>query len=205
MKKATVNKSSNKPDWPKYIVKSATDIVLVAITLIFVVGGIYFANFGGPSSPRKASIDCAVKAPAVVLPSDKAKVDAALAACKTAVQKNLLEIRLESQAAWGQFGDYIGGVLNPLLSFFALYVLMRNLQLQQFQVQQTEASLKEVSRGNEIAALAAALEVISEDLRQMQVPGFSNHEAYKKALDLKTWLAKEIANRAQEMGNEKPD
>ncbi|GEM_PF-5503647 len=35
------------------------------------------------------------------------------------------------QAVWGQFGDYFGGVLNPLLSFFALVGLMVTLKGQQ--------------------------------------------------------------------------
>lgn len=31
---------------------------------------------------------------------------------------------------WGQFGDYMGGVLNPLLSFFSLVLLIKSLSLQ---------------------------------------------------------------------------
>ncbi|MBL0518510.1 hypothetical protein [Aeromonas caviae] len=31
---------------------------------------------------------------------------------------------------WGQFGDYLGGVLNPILSFISIYLLINSLSLQ---------------------------------------------------------------------------
>lgn len=37
---------------------------------------------------------------------------------------------LADQEKWGQFGDYFGGVLNPILSFFALLGLLLNLRAQ---------------------------------------------------------------------------
>jgi hypothetical protein len=37
---------------------------------------------------------------------------------------------LEDQEKWGQFGDYFGGVLNPLLSFFAFMALLFTLKEQ---------------------------------------------------------------------------
>lgn len=33
-------------------------------------------------------------------------------------------------AVWGQFGDYAGGVLNPLLSFISIVLLIKSLVLQ---------------------------------------------------------------------------
>jgi uncharacterized protein YqgC (DUF456 family) len=33
-------------------------------------------------------------------------------------------------AVWGQFGDYIGGILNPLLSFVSIMLLIKSLNLQ---------------------------------------------------------------------------
>ncbi|MGU9856999.1 hypothetical protein [Pseudomonas sp. LF245] len=40
-------------------------------------------------------------------------------------------VKSSDQAIWGQFGDYFGGVLNPLLSFMALVGLLFNLRSQQ--------------------------------------------------------------------------
>lgn len=42
-------------------------------------------------------------------------------------------IRSTDQAIWGQFGDYFGGVLNPVLSFFALVGLLVTLKAQQLE------------------------------------------------------------------------
>ncbi|HEY6436916.1 MAG TPA: hypothetical protein VIY47_10010, partial [Ignavibacteriaceae bacterium] len=33
-------------------------------------------------------------------------------------------------AVWGQLGDYVGGVLNPLLSFISIVLLIKSLVLQ---------------------------------------------------------------------------
>jgi hypothetical protein len=55
-------------------------------------------------------------------------------------------------AGWGQFGDYIGGTLNPLLSFFALVILYKTfsmqrkeLALQREELKDTKTILKEQS------------------------------------------------------------
>ncbi|MGV2834643.1 hypothetical protein [Pseudomonas shirazensis] len=44
----------------------------------------------------------------------------------------------KDQAVWGQFGDYFGGVLNPLLSFFALLGLLATLKAQQKEAKKAE-------------------------------------------------------------------
>ena len=36
----------------------------------------------------------------------------------------------EDTAVWGQFGDYLGGTLNPLLSFISIVLLIKSLTLQ---------------------------------------------------------------------------
>lgn len=181
----------------KSIVKSATDIVFVAVAIIVIVGAAYFAKFGGPDLWRMP--DEQKHTVAAGLETKVAnKREAAMVEQRATAQRAVIEEKRASQAVWGQLGDYIGGILNPLLSFFALYLLMRNLQIQQVLIKQSEKTLLAVSAANEIASLAAALEVISEDLRQMQsIAGYSNHENYTRSLELKTWLAREIANRAQ--------
>jgi len=47
-------------------------------------------------------------------------------------------VRSTDQAVWGQFGDYFGGVLNPILSFFALVGLMATLRSQQSESKKSE-------------------------------------------------------------------
>ncbi|ONH55831.1 hypothetical protein SAMN04490182_2836 [Pseudomonas cedrina] len=46
--------------------------------------------------------------------------------------------RSYDQAAWGQFGDYMGGVLNPTLSFCAFVGLMLTLKFQYSESKKTE-------------------------------------------------------------------
>lgn len=48
-----------------------------------------------------------------------------------------------SQDKWGQFGDYFGGVLNPILSFCALLGLLFTLQSQQRESEKAEARHRE--------------------------------------------------------------
>lgn len=36
----------------------------------------------------------------------------------------------EKTEVWGQFGDYVGGVVNPILSFVTIYLLINSLGLQ---------------------------------------------------------------------------
>lgn len=36
----------------------------------------------------------------------------------------------EKSEVWGQFGDYVGGVLNPILTFITIYLLINSLSLQ---------------------------------------------------------------------------
>jgi hypothetical protein len=44
---------------------------------------------------------------------------------------------------WGQFGDYVGGVLNPLLAFFGLIALLVTIRLQ---VKELKLSTRELSK-----------------------------------------------------------
>jgi len=63
---------------------------------------------------------------------------------------NFLGAFSDDKAVWGQFGDYFGGVLNPILSFFALIAVLLSLRSQSKEV---AAARKEAS-----AAIAMQLE-----------------------------------------------
>ncbi|AVI82480.1 hypothetical protein XJ28_01260 [Pseudomonas syringae pv. tomato] len=45
------------------------------------------------------------------------------------------------QDIWGQFGDFVGGTLNPILSFITIYLLYKTIVLQQESLQKTQESL----------------------------------------------------------------
>ena len=46
-----------------------------------------------------------------------------------------------SQEVWGQFGDFVGGLLNPVLSFFALMALVLTVLLQSRQLEMAREQL----------------------------------------------------------------
>jgi hypothetical protein len=48
-------------------------------------------------------------------------------------------------AAWGQFGDFIGGVLNPSISFVAFFWIARSVKVQNEELNETRKTLKETS------------------------------------------------------------
>jgi TM2 domain-containing membrane protein YozV len=47
--------------------------------------------------------------------------------------------------AWGQFGDFIGGVLNPLVAYSAFYWLTRSVRLQKEELLETRHALEDSS------------------------------------------------------------
>jgi len=49
------------------------------------------------------------------------------------------------QAHWGEFGDYIGGVLNPIFGFLALIALLMTISLQATELKLTREELKNSS------------------------------------------------------------
>ena len=69
-------------------------------------------------------------------------------------------------AVWGQLGDYVGGLLNPLIAFLAFYWLTQSVLLQRQELQETKVALhasakaqgkqeKYAQRSARVAALTA--------------------------------------------------
>jgi hypothetical protein len=64
----------------------------------------------------------------------------------------------EKPDSWGQFGDYIGGILNPMVALSALVWLMRSVELQEKELSETRKALSESARTQQ-----AQLEVMRRD------------------------------------------
>lgn len=64
---------------------------------------------------------------------------------------------IKDREKWGQFGDYLGGTLNPLLSFFTIAILIITTRLQKKELREAQAG---------IAASNAALSTQCEILAQ---------------------------------------
>lgn len=61
-------------------------------------------------------------------------------------------------AAWGAFGDYIGGLRNPLVAFVAFVLLAKSLQIQHKELRETSEALKQASeaQGEQVAVQKSA-------------------------------------------------
>lgn len=94
----------------------------------------------------------------------------------------------DDPAVWGQFGDYVGGLLNPLIALLAFYWLTRSVLIQRQELQDTKQALKDSATAQlkqernsasaaRISALSTMLSSVNADveaarstLRQMESP-----------------------------------
>ena len=60
---------------------------------------------------------------------------------------------------WGQLGDYVGGLLNPVVAYFAFYWLTKSVALQKEELADTRQALQESSVSQEKQAKAANISV----------------------------------------------
>ena len=63
--------------------------------------------------------------------------------------------------AWGEFGDFVGGILNPLVAYSAFYWLTRSVRLQKEELLETRKALEEtaLSQAKQAAASEASVRV----------------------------------------------
>lgn len=95
-----------------------------------------------------------------------------------------------SQEVWGQFGDYFGGVLNPILSFAAFVILLITFRQQIFEGKSAKANHEEslanqrfyalISLTHE-AARSVEIDIISDD---KSVETFQNHRAVGRSWNI---------------------
>lgn len=72
--------------------------------------------------------------------------------------------RSNSHETWGQFGDFIGGVLNPLLAFLSFVLLLLTIRLQRKSLETSNEELR-LSR----TELVESREVFNKQLEQMKL------------------------------------
>jgi large-conductance mechanosensitive channel len=48
----------------------------------------------------------------------------------------------DDNGKWGTFGDYVGGILNPIIAGFALYLIAESYKLQKKELEETRKLLK---------------------------------------------------------------
>lgn len=55
---------------------------------------------------------------------------------------------------WGAFGDFVGGLVNPLVAFFAFYWLTKSVLIQKEELSETRCALVECSESTRAAGRA---------------------------------------------------
>lgn len=92
------------------------------------------------------------------------------------------ELILENEK-WGQFGDFIGGTLNPILSFLGLIALLLTIVMQSKELEATTAELKRsaTAQENTKEVLNKQSETITK--QQFENTFFSLLEQHNKALE----------------------
>lgn len=60
---------------------------------------------------------------------------------------------------WGQFGDFFGGILNPLMAFAAFYWLTKSVKIQHTELADTKIALQEASHAQTLQAKNSDLQV----------------------------------------------
>ena len=76
----------------------------------------------------------------------------------------------ETHADWGTFGDYFGGILNPVIAAFAFWLIAKTYELQKRELEATR-SLLEVStdaQKNQIK-LAALTSILNSNLTKISI------------------------------------
>jgi hypothetical protein len=108
-----------------------------------------------------------------------------------------------AMAAWGQFGDFLGGVLNPLLSFLALLAVVKNLRLQAEQLAQSQDDRFATDIANRMSALNAASSVLTasfeQDLEVQSKGGPGNADRYEAKLHKREEITAELLRLAQQL------
>ena len=73
---------------------------------------------------------------------------------------------------WGAFGDFVGGLVNPLVAFFAFYWLTKSVLIQKEELSDTRSALVESQRAQErqaeLAFVSAKLQSLNAELETVK-------------------------------------
>jgi len=92
------------------------------------------------NNPELAALGKSVRQARVLVASLAATLIAAYVVWFGLLHETTLSTTPES---WGQFGDYVGGILNPIVAFFAFYWLTQSIRIQKEELAETRAALEE--------------------------------------------------------------
>lgn len=105
---------------------------------------------------------------------------------------------------WGQFGDFFGGLLNPMVAFAAFYWLTQSVKLQKTELSETRKALEDSAlsqreqvaqseRSTRIAALTAVLNALQQQINVLEAEvSIAEKEQVRDGLELTELKDKEL-------------
>jgi len=116
----------------------------------------------------------------------------------------------EKQDVWGQFGDYVGGILNPLFSLTALFALLYTIKLQSTELHESTEQLKASAEALALQNNVMVRQQFETTFFQMlglfndvvKVMELSNSDNKFKGKQCITELSKKIVYRFYNYGNQ---
>lgn len=108
------------------------------------------------------------------------------------------------QDVWGQAGDFIGGICNPLLSLLALVALLKTVQLQAAQLDAAREELDSTrkSQGDQLAVAQAQLDLAKEEAREARDVGLEQLKASRALTDAQTRTAEAQGRLAEAISSQ---
>lgn len=94
----------------------------------------------------------------------------------------------EDAEKWGQFGDFIGGLLNPIVAFGAFYWLTQSVKIQKLELYETKKALQDAAEAQKETAVAQKEAVYQQKetaKAQMEAAQALQHSAKCSALLLR--------------------
>ena len=112
------------------------------------------------------------------------------------------------QGSWGTFGDYTGGILNPLLNFITIYLLIKSFDAQEKSLQQAlsqadqaKADLAEARYNERLRAFESSLfnfaEMALAEYRTLKLKVGTGKEDYIEAGESVAFIQRVITEKEQ--------
>jgi len=105
---------------------------------------------------------------------------------------------------WGTFGDYVGGILNPVIAAFAFYLIAKTYELQKSELEQTRDLLKvSTNAQQEQIKLAALTSLLNSNLMKLDILKDDKSELWSGVpVQFKERMASELVELRNEAVND---
>lgn len=104
-----------------------------------------------------------------------------------------------SNADWGTFGDFVGGTLNPILSFLGLIALLLTIVLQSKELESTRKELERAASAQEKTEVVLKAQAATQVKQQFEGTFFSLLEQHNKLLEKLSATNNEQAGPSSEL------